>query len=77
LEPSDENFCLPTSYAGTSGGGLWRVYRHPDNSAEPIYRLIGVAFFEDREKGLIICHGQASVYVKLFDAIQKKWSDQI
>jgi hypothetical protein len=73
----DEGFHPPTSYGGSSGGGLWRVYRNPDNSVEPVYRLIGVAFFEDAPRGLIICHGQASLYVKLFEAIQQKWPDSI
>jgi hypothetical protein len=71
----DEGFHSPTSYKGTSGGGLWRIYRNPNDSSEPVYRLIGVAFFQDAQKGLIICHGQTSLYVKLFDAIRQKWLD--
>jgi hypothetical protein len=68
------HFRAPTSYAGTSGGGLWRIYPQPDDGSEAAFRLIGVAFYET-EDGQIICHGQASVYVRLFDAIRNKWPD--
>jgi hypothetical protein len=70
----DENFRAPSSYAGTSGGGLWRIYPKPDDGGEVAFRLIGVAFYETADRQ-IICHGQASVYVKLFDAVREKWSD--
>lgn len=70
----DENFRPPSSYAGTSGGGLWRIYPQPDGGSEVAFRLIGVAFYET-DDGQIICHGQASVYVRLFDAIREKWPD--
>jgi hypothetical protein len=70
----DENFRPPSSYEGTSGGGLWRVYPQPDDGGPTAYRLIGVAFYQtpDRE---IICHGQASVYGRLFDAVRDKWTE--
>jgi hypothetical protein len=70
----DENFIAPSSYEGTSGGGLWRVYPQPDDGGNVAYRLIGVAFYqsEDRE---IVCHGQASVYGRLFDAVRDKWPE--
>jgi hypothetical protein len=71
---SDANFRPPSSYAGTSGGGLWRIYPQPDDGSEVAYRLIGVAFYQTGD-GQIICHGQASVYVRLFDAIREKWPD--
>jgi hypothetical protein len=70
----DKNFHAPSSYAGTSGGGLWRIYPKPDDGGEVAFRLIGVAFYETADRQ-IICHGQASVYVKLFDAVCNKWSD--
>jgi hypothetical protein len=73
----DDGFHPPASYAGTSGGGLWRVYRDPNERTKPVYRLIGTAFFEETSKELIICHGQASLYVKLFEAIQQKWPDDL
>lgn len=72
---SDENFQPPKSYGGTSGGGLWRVYPRPRDGSEIAYRLIGVAFYEIPDRQIIICHGQASLYCKLFDAILGKWSD--
>jgi hypothetical protein len=70
----DEKFRSPSSYAGTSGGGLWRIYPKPDDDGEVAFRLIGVAFYETADRQ-IICHGQGSVYVKLFDAVRAKWSD--
>jgi hypothetical protein len=42
---------LPTSFGGTSGGGLWRVYlrkRNDGNFEAAHYRLIGIASNEDR-----------------------------
>ena len=44
----------------------------PDDGGEVAFRLIGVAFYET-DDGQIICHGQASVYVMLFDAVREKW----
>jgi hypothetical protein len=71
----DDDFRPPISYKGTSGGGLWRIYPRADGE-RPDIRLIGVAFFETKG-GEIICHGQASIYVALLDAIQKKWPDAV
>ncbi len=70
----DENFRVPSSYAGTSGGGLWRIYPQPNDGSEVAFRLIGVAFYETEDRQ-IVCHGQASVYVKLFNAVRDKWPD--
>ncbi len=70
----DENFRPPSSYAGTSGGGLWRIYPQPRDGGEAAFRFIGVAFYET-DDGQVICHGQASLYVRLFDAIREKWPD--
>jgi hypothetical protein len=70
----DDHFHPPKSYRGTSGGGLWRIYPRPRDGREISYSLIGVAFYETKERQ-IICHGQASLYVKLFDAIREKWPD--
>jgi hypothetical protein len=70
----DEGFHPPSSFQGTSGGGLWRVYPKPDEGGEMAFRLIGVAFYETGD-GDIICHGQGSVYVRLLDAIRAKWPD--
>lgn len=70
----DDNFRSPSSYAGTNGGGLWRIYPQPDNGGEAAYRLVGVAFRETDDRQ-IICHGQASLYLRLFDAIRDRWSE--
>jgi hypothetical protein len=70
----DVNFHAPKSYAGTSGGGLWRIYPRPRDGGEISFSLIGVAFYQTANRQ-IICHGQASLYVKLFDAIRDKWTD--
>jgi hypothetical protein len=75
----DENFPTPNSYGGTSGGGLWRIYRESADGSQHANRLlanrlVGVAFYET-EGGQIICHGQASIYVKLLAAIREKWPD--
>ena len=70
----DEGFHAPSSYEGTSGGGLWRIYPQPDDGGEVAYRLIGVAFYQTKDRH-IICHGQASLYVRLFDAIREKWPE--
>jgi hypothetical protein len=72
----DDGFNTPSSYKGTSGGGLWRIYPQPDDGGEIVYRLIGVAFQETNDRHRhIICHGQASLYVRLFDAIREKWPE--
>lgn len=70
----DEGFHAPSSYEGTSGGGLWRIYPQPADGGEVAYRLIGVAFYQTEDRH-IICHGQASLYVRLFDAIREKWPE--
>jgi hypothetical protein len=70
----DDDFQAPKSFKGTSGGGLWRIYPRPQDGREIAYSLMGVAFYETRERQ-IISHGQASLYVKLFDAIRDKWPD--
>jgi len=70
----DQGFRTPSSYAGTSGGGLWRYYPKRDDGGDGAYRLVGVAFYET-EDGQIICHGQASLYVRLFDAVRAKWPE--
>jgi hypothetical protein len=68
----------PESYAGTSGGGLWRLYvkREQDGTYALIQaRMVGVAFWEkevDHELQ-ILCHGQVSVHAILRDAISAKW----
>jgi hypothetical protein len=53
---------LPSSFGGTSGGGLWRVYvrkRDDDGGYEAVHhRLIGIASSEDRRTPpRITCQG--------------------
>jgi hypothetical protein len=74
LPEPDENFHEPRSYGGTSGGGLWRIYPKPRDGGDIAFRLIGVAFYETGDRQ-IVCHGQASIYLKLFDALRDKWPD--
>jgi hypothetical protein len=66
---------LPTSYKGTSGGGLWQIFLNPDDFSLVQARLVGVAFREKRvaEEFHIIGHGQRSIYETLFKEITKKW----
>jgi hypothetical protein len=67
---------LPTSYEGTSGGGLWHVSLNPeDNYSVAQVRLCGVAFWQETVNGElhIIGHGPRSLYGPLFEAITKKW----
>jgi hypothetical protein len=63
LECFKENIAyLPSSFGGTSGGGLWRVYmrKHDDGSLEAVHhRLIGIASREniDCSPPRITCQG--------------------
>jgi hypothetical protein len=69
-------FKLPTTYKGTSGGGLWRLYtkQHDDGSFSLVQRrLVGVAFWETAEERHVICHGQSSLYDFLFASIRQQW----
>jgi hypothetical protein len=68
-----EGIKLPTSYKGTSGGGLWTFFLNQDDSVQA--RLIGVAYWEKPvgEELHIVRHGQISIYKTMFDAICRKW----
>ncbi len=70
-----DSFVLPTSYRGTSGGGLWKMYFEADGS--PIQTaLSGVAFCEtevDNELH-IIGHGPDSIYRVLYQGIKARWA---
>ncbi|GAB4237209.1 MAG: hypothetical protein Kow0032_22830 [Methyloligellaceae bacterium] len=75
----DPNFNLPSTFAGMSGGGLWRVsYNRAANGKNPILDkyLIGVAFYESalcEGRRTIRCHGPRSVYSSLIDVIRERW----
>lgn len=67
----EANSCLPKSFGGLSGGGVWQIplFKEEDGrfvSEEPL--LSGVAFYQGEIKDdlrLIRCHGRRSLYKKL------------
>ncbi len=71
-----EEECLPPSFGGVSGGGLWQVpiELKKDKSHkvhDPIYS--GVAFYEELipgKSGLIRCHGRLSVWDKVLNHLK-------
>jgi hypothetical protein len=73
------DFKLPSSFAGTSGGAVWRFYIAEKDGADSVVdsRIVGVPFFETpRDSKMIIsCHGPKSIYGVLADAITKKWPE--
>ena len=76
----DDKLSPPTSYGGTSGGGLWRLYAEPTADGKErlvLSRLLGVAYYEtdrtNRWRNKIICHGPRSVYYTLAEAIRSRW----
>ena len=72
---ASEGAILPTSYKGSSGGGLWKFYFDRDNFSLVQARLIGVAYWEkpDDNELHLVGHGQVSIYQTLFNAIRLKW----
>jgi hypothetical protein len=66
---------LPTSYRGTSGGGLWVFFMDLQTFAVVQARLIGVAYYEQSidDELHILGHGQISIYETLLNAIREKW----
>jgi hypothetical protein len=75
---ASEGVKLPTSYKGTSGGGLWKFFLNEDDFSVVQARLIGVAYWEKRvgDELHLIGHGQTSLYETLFNAIREKWPDK-
>lgn len=73
------DFKLPSSFAGASGGAVWRFYiAEKDGLASLVgSRLVGVPFFETPRDGkkIISCHGPKSIYSVLADEIEKKWPE--
>jgi hypothetical protein len=73
-----EDFTLPDSYGGTSGGGIWQVYaeKQGDGSYKHVEtRLHGVAFRQtDAPNRKIIGHGPESIFSKLLPEIEQRWS---
>jgi hypothetical protein len=66
---------MPTSYAGTSGGGLWKFYLDRNDFSLVQSRLIGVAYWQKPvgKELHLVGHGQVRIYGTLFDAIRQKW----
>src|SRR5262245_41475485 len=79
FEPvNDPRFVMPSSFEGTSGGGLWSFYVvEKDNKPEVIERsLIGVPFFQSPSSDgrlSITCHGLLGIYGSLIDKIIARW----
>ncbi len=71
----------PDSYAGMSGGALWRVYCTEDDDGQLSVvdkKVYGVAFHQSQildQKRIITCHGPRSVYGPLMEAICEKWPE--
>jgi hypothetical protein len=70
-----EGEVLPTSYKGTSGGGLWQLFLDADDFSFVQATLSGVAFWEKRvgNELHIVGHGQRTIYGALLNEITKKW----
>ena len=72
---ASEGITLPTSYKGTSGGGLWKFFLNENDFSVVQARLIGVAYWEKHvgDELHLVGHGQVSIYKTLFDAVRQKW----
>jgi len=75
---NEQDFELPSSFAGASGGGIWRFFFVMKDAAPSIVErtLIGVPFWQSRvEQGkrIIACHGTKSIYGTLAALVKKKW----
>jgi hypothetical protein len=74
----DQDYELPRSYGGTSGGGLFRAY----STGGDVFglHLRGVAFYKtggDVARNRIVCHGPQSIYYALLSAIKSHWAAEI
>lgn len=71
-------FKIPRSFEGTSGGAIWRFYVAEKDGKIEVFdrRLIGVPFHQSLTadgKREITCHGKASIYGSLVDAVKSRW----
>src|SRR5262249_13004075 len=75
-----EDFKLPASFGGASGGAIWKFYVKDKDGAPTVIesRLVGVAFFETPVDGkmIVTCHGPKSIYGALADAVAKQWPEE-
>lgn len=73
----EENSASPTTFGGTSGGGLWEVFvnKKEDGGLDFVQkRLAGVAFYEHFDEGMKIkCHGPDSLYKILLPKIYEQY----
>lgn len=72
------DFQAPSSYAGMSGGPIWRFYFKPDgeepDSAEFIgRRLVGIAFWQYLKTGTLVGHAARTLYAGFVPRIRSKW----
>ncbi len=73
----DEDFVLPSSYGGMSGGGCFRIF-FQESDKSIMHKLLGVAFFQtllDGKADKIICHGPRSIQEKLLPALRERWPE--
>ena len=63
----------PGTYAGTSGGGLWRCYVERDLQRAKGAAVVGVAFGESSDRSVISCVGPRPIYGEPVDRIQNRW----
>ena len=74
--PITDRSCVPESFGGMSGGGLWQVPLKLDADGQiknqpPL--LSGVVFYQEPTTDTICgvkCHGRQSVYRVAYDSIQ-------
>lgn len=77
-EPDSYSSGPPSSFGGTSGGGMWRLYVSEKASGEFDLieaRLVGIAFWEECENGAlkIVGHGVKSIYQEMYCRIRSRW----
>lgn len=75
-EPGAE-FKPPKSYAGMSGGGIWRFSLQSNGTDKADFverRLVGVAFWEF-SNGTLVGHGPRTLYDMLWKQMLAKWID--
>ena len=65
----------PTSFKGTSGGGLWKIFIDRADNGFVQSRLFGVAYYEtvDHSELQLVCHGPRSIYSALLREIDETW----
>ena len=72
---------MPNTFAGTSGGGIWRTYWNLDSDQKfnvVETRLCGIAYFQSEKVGsnrVLTCHGPKSIYLDMVKLIQDKWPE--